>query len=476
MGLNINLFVHGVPMGQKIWGPQGDDQRYLSSFYGLPWDIPEAMKIDIMTIGGNTYSYYSLVKGLNVCDSQGRTGSYFALTLRMNAFYGDVQNIYSVLEAAYEKLCVGLCVQESNNVTKYLIADFQNVDARLKEIESLVVNYISAFSVNEDLVSLSGFSANAQTASPNVNLHECTKRVALEYGKQFGTLTVSPYYLSVAAANTVAKYKAETESTKQKAQDEINLQKRLSQEKVDSERKQCQEQARRQVEQAKAENDRKMLELKQSYASIDDKISGYKQTIADKDRQITGLKKQLKQLTKGQYSRNSDVQEPESRGQGRQSDGRLFPNSLSSQGSKDTKTKVLFIIVIVVVVVVVVFAAIRNGKNDEPKKQEKKIERLHTSVPKPSAGNVSDDNITITITQSNCDVEISEVKCGDLYKVVLEGKNLEKLQDCGKWEGNAFSFQGDKSQAKRDSAGKTCKIAYVCNGEEIASKSVKIIE
>lgn len=28
MGLNINLFVHGVPMGQKIWGPKSDDQRY----------------------------------------------------------------------------------------------------------------------------------------------------------------------------------------------------------------------------------------------------------------------------------------------------------------------------------------------------------------------------------------------------------------------------------------------------------------
>ena len=90
MGLNISLFVHGVPMGQKMWGPKGDDLRYLSTFYGPKWESPEVMKVEVMTFGGVTNCYYSFVKGQNVCDSQGRAGSYFALTLRINAFYVDV--------------------------------------------------------------------------------------------------------------------------------------------------------------------------------------------------------------------------------------------------------------------------------------------------------------------------------------------------------------------------------------------------
>lgn len=264
MGLNINLFVHGVPMGQKMWGTNGDDQLYLSSFYGLKWEVPEVMKVDVMTSGGIPYCYYSLVKGLNVCDSQGRAGSYFALTLRINAFYCDVQNIYSVLKAAYEKMCIGLCVQENNDVIKYLIADFQNADAQLKAIESHIINYISEFSVNEDVVSLSGFSANAEAATPKVNLHECSKRVALEYGKRYGKLMVSPFFLSASAANTVAKYKAETDETKRNAQEEIKRQERLFQEQIDSVKKRCQEDIRRLQDKAKTENRRKKNEYSSS--------------------------------------------------------------------------------------------------------------------------------------------------------------------------------------------------------------------
>ena len=514
MGLNINLFVHGVPMGQKIWGPKGEDQRYLSSFYGPKWDTPEVMKIDSMTFGGITYCYYSLVKGLNVSDSQGRTGSYIALTLRINALYGDVQNMYGILKAAYEKMCVGLCVQESNNVTKYLIADFQSVDTQLKNIESHIINYISEFSVNEDIVSLSGFSVNSQSTSLNVNLHECNKRVVLDSMKKYGKLMVSPYFLSATAANTVAKYKAEVETTKQKAQQEIQIQQKTSQEKIDSvvsesqakissvtkqsqeELRQCQEQARQQVEQAKIENDRKMSELKQSYASVDEKIGRLNQTISGRDKEISELKKQHQQTEKELKSRNSDVKKLEEKIDKLQRDvsslqGGSIKYPTTTYKKKFAIDKNLLIIILASFFVVLLIAVLGyllmgnfDGKEYKEKGLQERVERLTEENNKlqeqlndmhPKMETVSAQGFTISITKNG--KEMDEVEGGDSYIFSLKGNDAEKMTAKGKWQCPAFSeCSNDYFMAKRDSAGKTCKIAFIVDGKEIASKNIKIKE
>lgn len=288
MGLNINLFVHGVPMGQKIWGPEGEDSRYISSFYGPNWDAPEVMKTDVMTFGGITYCYYSFVKGQNVFDSQSRAGSYFALTLRVNAFYCDVQNIYNILKATYDKMCVGLCVQENENSVKYLLSDFQNIDSNLRNIESHILDYISKFSINNDLVSLSGFSVNTQSAIQKINLHECTKTVALDIAKKTGKLMLSPWYLSSNATNTIAKYKSEVQATEQRAQQKIDIITQQSNEKI----KQIEENSHQKISRLKEEKDREMAELKQSYSNVNSEIERLRKKTKESENEITHWKKQ----------------------------------------------------------------------------------------------------------------------------------------------------------------------------------------
>ncbi len=93
MGLNIKLLVHGVPYGQKKWGADEEDSRYLSSFYGPKSEIPEVMKVEIMVSGKEVCCYYTFLKGINVCDFNGRSGSYVALTFKVNAYYADILNI-----------------------------------------------------------------------------------------------------------------------------------------------------------------------------------------------------------------------------------------------------------------------------------------------------------------------------------------------------------------------------------------------
>ncbi|MEY3738880.1 MAG: hypothetical protein RL544_1658, partial [Bacteroidota bacterium] len=94
MDLKLNLFVHGVPKGQKIWGPQEEDRNFIESFYSQKSDLSAQLKIDVMKIGSDAYCYYTYLRGSNILDIDNRPGSYFALTIRINACYIDLKNMY----------------------------------------------------------------------------------------------------------------------------------------------------------------------------------------------------------------------------------------------------------------------------------------------------------------------------------------------------------------------------------------------
>lgn len=514
MGLNISLFVHGVPMGQKIWGPKGDDQRYLSSFYGPKWESPEVMKVEVMTFGGLTNCYYSFVKGQNVCDSQGRAGSYLALTLRINAFYVDVQNMYNILKAAYEKMCVGLCVQDTGAMIKYLVADFHSVDSKLKDIENHIVNYISEFSINEDIVSLSGFPAVSQGASLNVNLHECTKDVALDWVKKAGKIMVSPYFLPANAAKTVDKYKAEMETVRQKAQQEIELQQRTSQEKIASITQESQakvltvtqqaeeklrlseQRSQQQIAQANAENERKMQELRQNYSEVGEKLDALNQRNRELGNEVADWKQQYKQKNKELQSSNVKIQKLQESVEKLQREVssikgngvNVYPTRYTPMKSVVDKNFIIvciagFFVILLVGFLIYLLMGKWDNKKDKIEDLQEKIEKLETENQRSRTENGKLQNsqkpngennqkvFTISIKENGKEVE--EVECGHTYVVSLEGKGAETLQ--GRFISSAFEMPNfNHLMPKRDSVGKTCTIRYVCKGDTLATKSIKI--
>lgn len=514
MGLNISLFVHGVPMGQKIWGPKGDDQRYLSSFYGPKWESPEVMKVEVMTFGGLTNCYYSFVKGQNVCDSQGRAGSYLALTLRINAFYVDVQNMYNILKAAYEKMCVGLCVQDTGAMIKYLVADFHSVDSKLKDIENHIVNYISEFSINEDIVSLSGFPAVSQGASLNVNLHECTKDVALDWVKKAGKIMVSPYFLPANAAKTVDKYKAEMETVRQKAQQEIELQQRTSQEKIASITQESQakvltvtqqaeeklrlseQRSQQQIAQANAENERKMQELRQNYSEVGEKLDALNQRNRELGNEVADWKQQYKQKNKELQSSNVKIQKLQESVEKLQREVssikgngvNVYPTRYTPMKSVVDKNFIIvciagFFVILLVGFLIYLLMGKWDNKKDKIEDLQEKVEKLETENQRSRTENGKLQNsqkpngennqkvFTISIKENGKEVE--EVECGHTYVVSLEGKGAETLQ--GRFISSAFEMPNfNHLMPKRDSVGKTCTIRYVCKGDTLATKSIKI--
>lgn len=483
MNLNINLFVHGVPMGQKIWGPKGDDQIYISSFYGPKWDAPEVMKIDVMTFGGVLYCYYSFVKGQNVFDSQGRAGSYFALTLRVNAFYADVQNVYHILKAAYDKICVGLCVQETNGSAKFMLADFQSIDKELKGLEKRILDYIGEFSIGNDLIDLSGYTSNSQNVVFSFNLHECTNEVASNAIKQCGKLMVSPWYLSENAAKIVAHYKEEMEVTTQKANKEIELLKQTSQQEIkeinqhaqeeivsikreaEEELAKTKEQSKQKLSQLKEDYDQRIIEIKNSYADIDKEIESLNDTIREKEREVSELKvlcrKKDKELLKIRKLKQhvDSIDNIDDRPDGNQQSWVIRYKHWIFLGLASFFTLLLAGLWLVIQDL--------KGKQSPvtSAKEQIKIEKMQ--IPNDSV-----TKVPITIIIKELKNENDSVLLGRIYTLSIDGEGTDTLN--GVWKSEEFKINDNTIMAKRDYAGKIGTITYVVDNKELVSKMINI--
>lgn len=495
MGLNINLFVHGVPMGQKIWGPKGDDERYLSSFYGPKWDAPEVMKIDVMTFGSITQCYYSFVKGQNVCDSQGRAGSYFALTIRINAYYADVQNMYNILKAVYEKMCVGLCIQDNNGSAKYMLADFLSIDGKLKEIEKHVLNYISEFSISEDIISLSGFSSNSQASVQAVNLFECNKKVAFDIMRQTGKLSVSPCYLSSSAAKTVAQYKAEVQTTIQKAQQEISLNQKSAQEKIESitrksqeDLREVQEQSRRRLEQTKEDKERQIASIRQEYMEVDAKMDSLKRTIKEREHEVSDWQSRCRLKDKEISGSKADMQKLQHKVDKLQNDLESIKMGNYTPLMPEPK-RINWIIVgvvsffIILLVGVLSFFGVRyiNSNKDAMKQLNEKVTQLtaENDSLRNSDSAIEDNAFFLPDNCINIKIDIEEFGGGkqsisrkEICHISLQGEGASNLQ--GEWISDGLKIEDGTIRVNEDYEGSTCTLSYRLGSVIIKSREISI--
>lgn len=268
MALNINLYVHGVPMGHKTWGVLGEDSSFITNFYSQKWQAKELMQVDIMNCEGKTYSYYTFIKGQNVVAYDNRAGSYFALTIRMDAYYADLQNMYKILSAAYEKMCVGRLVQKQGEGIKFIVQDFSVLDAELRHIENRIISYIGDFSNNTDLISFSGFKTNGQQAAITENLLECDNTKALNTVKATGKISVSPYYHSKEVKELISKKENEMRNLQQMTSQQINE----VHEKASQQIRNIESKANDEIESVRRQANEDMKLLKSQYSTVDKQI------------------------------------------------------------------------------------------------------------------------------------------------------------------------------------------------------------
>lgn len=290
MALNINLYVHGVPMGHKTWGVLGEDDNFIANFYSSKWPAKELMQVDIMECKGKVYSYYTFVKGQNVMGYDNRTGSYFALTIRMDAYYADLQNMYKILSAAYEKMCVGRLVQKQGEGIKFIVQDFAVLDNELKGMENRIISYIGEFSNNKDLVSFSGFKTNGQQAAQTENLLECDNAKALNTVKATGKISVSPYYPSKEVKELISKNEDEMQKLRQMTSQQINE----AHEKASQQIRNIESKAKEDIASVRRQASEEMTRLKSQYSTVDKQMNELEQKLKQEKERSKQLQKELR--------------------------------------------------------------------------------------------------------------------------------------------------------------------------------------
>lgn len=329
MGLEVKFFVHGVSKGHKTWGAEDTDIKYANAFYSVNWPLKEMMMVEVRENNGSPYCYYSFIRGEKVLGADNRDGSYMAITLRMNACYTDLQNMYNILRAAYEKACVGMYIQENGTYALFMTDDFLSVEVQLVKLRDNIFGYISHFSRATDIVSLNGFQRGAGKAGLEVNASECNRSDVLATLKQTGKLFVSHLYpttseakILATAQQNIAQCQAETQRSVQAIKDQAAQRIKQAEERCVREKKELQDKLNRERENSSAieqkmrvECDRRIADIKDKYSKFDNKEKELNETIKQKDKairekdaEIASQSKKIEKLKKEIESVNKEVE------------------------------------------------------------------------------------------------------------------------------------------------------------------------
>lgn len=279
MAYEIKLYAHGVPYGQDIWGePSDDDRRYIELLYGRQTSVPAQMLLEVMQLGGKKSSYYTYYQNRNIQDKEGRGGGYFALTIRINYYYADIQNIYNLLVAAFNKYIVGIILERTQTGYRFKVSQLSKESDCLGALESEIVNYLMKFSKDEDFVSLSSFKSNGQNRSTEINLSEANRHSVADHVKQNGKISVSPFYQSSEIQNIIYQVNREAQRTKDDAQRQIADITRRSEQELQS---------------LKTIHESAINAIRQEYRDADNRIHRLNSKVEEANRKIQLLEYQI---------------------------------------------------------------------------------------------------------------------------------------------------------------------------------------
>lgn len=198
--MDLEFFVHGVPKGQKIWG-KDDDLSYIQNFYA-PNNDETKFLVEIRTVNGKNYCYYSYLKYNNIVACDGRAGSYFGMTLRIDEYCTDVVGIYRLMDIIYNKYVIGCLLSTESNKKKFLVSDFQAKEDEIKGMLEAIMSLIRLSIIPSDFVNnLQQIQVLKVNSVPEVNLQDCTKENIWDIIRKCAKVAISPYYKTLKDEN-----------------------------------------------------------------------------------------------------------------------------------------------------------------------------------------------------------------------------------------------------------------------------------
>ena len=198
--MNVELFVHGVPNGEDFWGKE-EDRNYFGTFYDHSADEVKFL-IQTRASKDKIYCYYNYLvyktfgsQTSNVVANDGRDGSYFGITLRLDEYCKDIANMYRILDTVFNAYVMGKLLKMEKTKLKYTTSNFASVSNVLEGIEKETIQLIQNTFSNDSFTRLDGFVTSGGNY-PKYNLYDCTSENVMSSVKQYGRVAVSPFYPS----------------------------------------------------------------------------------------------------------------------------------------------------------------------------------------------------------------------------------------------------------------------------------------
>jgi len=211
--MNVEFFVHGVPNGEDFWGKE-EERSFFGTFYD---NSSDKQKFVIQARGQHFYYSYLVYDSVKAYD--GRDGSYFGMTLRMDAYCHEFMQMYHILDIAFNSYVMGKLLVNDRSRLKYTVPSFANNDIRsINEKVFVLLNGIlsnGSFSRIGSVISASG-------QCPKRNLYDCTKESVVADIRQYGKIAISPYYPNVRESSAQQQYDARIAEMRQQCETQIN--------------------------------------------------------------------------------------------------------------------------------------------------------------------------------------------------------------------------------------------------------------
>lgn len=272
--MEVELFVHGVPSGEGFWGKE-EDRNYFGTFYDHSSDEVKFL-IQSRTLKGKTYCYYNYLvyktvgsQTPNIVANDGRDGSYFGITLRLDAYCRDIVNMYRILDTVFNVYVMGNLLKMEKSKLKYTTPDFASVSNVLEGIEKATIQLIQNAFSGDSFVRLDGFATSGGNY-PTSNLYDSTPEIVMSAVKQYSRMAVSPYYPSGREAAIQQQCNAQIQTIQQQCDARL---------KADAEAR------------AKEKN-----EISASLLSVKNQVSQLQREIGQKDGTISQLNGEVSRL------------------------------------------------------------------------------------------------------------------------------------------------------------------------------------
>ena len=122
--MEAEFFIHGP---RHAFYGKPEDSQYCQLFDNSQIKDEIRFIVEVRKAGnGKWCTYYNYCRYANVLDIDGRSGAYIGLTVRLDAYYANLRNMYTVLEAIFMSRVVGLLLKKIPSGFQYIVSDFKN--------------------------------------------------------------------------------------------------------------------------------------------------------------------------------------------------------------------------------------------------------------------------------------------------------------------------------------------------------------